>query len=338
MSRDDIINVDALLRFNSNSYYQVAEVASCVEEIFKDNYTYTKELLHKYIMKGFEERNFNILERFGRPKTVGRGKNKFYSIRDLYLKYGENAKAKEIGDLLEKVEREGYQDYVEGYDLYYGQNGKAIDVKAAAKKFMMAVCKYPQSSQPREMLAHCFSNEEKGIVTVKSVATWILNGILIPKDCKGAEKIDYLGETITAIDKHVLPTPVFFEHLAEDFAYRNKDSGIRKLDACTLYDFAKYTRPGTLIPNAFTMEKRAEYVKEYRKELEEVIKEMKAISAEMEEAEQIRADELKREQEKRRQDIAEAMAIISEIQQQKEAEEIAREIEEDLYDRVFRKW
>ena len=165
MSRDDVINVNAILKFNNNSYFHVNEVAKCVEEILRDNYTSAKKLLHEYIMNGFAEGNFNILERFGRPKTVGRGKNKFYSIRDLYLKYGEAAKAKEVEALLDKVEREGYQDYVEGYYLYYGQNGRTVDVKAAAKKFMMAVCKYPRLSYPRVMLAHCFSNEVKGIAT-----------------------------------------------------------------------------------------------------------------------------------------------------------------------------
>ena len=66
MSRDDVINVHVTLKFNNNSYYQVAEVASCVEEIFKDNYTSTKELLHKYIMKGFE---LIILEKRKRRET-----------------------------------------------------------------------------------------------------------------------------------------------------------------------------------------------------------------------------------------------------------------------------
>ena len=158
----------------------------------------------------------------------------------------------------------------------------------------------------------------------------IIDNDTFKKTGKVAEEIDYLGETITAIDQHVLPTPVFFEHLAEDFAYKNKNSEMRKIDACTLYDFAKYSKPGTLIPKEFTMEKRAEYLQEYRKNHEAFMAEMNALIEAMEETDRIRADYLRREQEKRDRDLAETMAILSEVQRQKEAEEIAREIEEDL--------
>jgi len=330
------------------------------------------EGLYNYVTEGFRARDINVLERFGQKSSVFITDSVFYCISDEFKTHCHTEKAKRLDELRKDISRESDADYKEAYDLYLGADGSRESIKPVIKKLCAAIAKNPSAPYPRVLLAHVLSNEEKGLVTVKPVATWILNGIEVkgartsretrlavmsfarslPYRCyvidegiidnaRFAEsgtpacRIDYMNEDITATKKHCLPTPSFLYHLAEDFARDKTRVSVRTLDACTLYDAAHYADPTLPVPADYTMARRSAYYATYRREFNEFLSDMDRTVKKLEEAEKAAKEFREREQQKRDEILRETIEIISEAKEKERAARIASEIELDLYDRGF---
>lgn len=380
MATEVSVQVRSILKNKGNAFKDVTAVGNAVDDIFGSG---DKELigdLYNYIKTGLTSQNFNILERFGQNRSTVLAGSVFYCSHLLFSTHGYKSQSNELFNIYVKNKNSALKDYSDGYNLFFGKNGKQRDIMAAAKKLVSAVCKDPIFPQARVLLAHCMSNVDTGIVIVKPVATWILNGVAIvphpysevtKRDTinlakaltdrcyllddwvinnkefhstgKIRAKIDYMNEKITATEKHVLPTPMFFYHLANDFVRNSppvaKTVDMRILDACTLYGFANCLNPKIAIPENYTATKRIGYLTRYRQQLEDFRNEMNGIIKKMEEVEALKAkhakEELDRIQRERDEQLRLSIELISEFEQKKEAERIQNEIEMALYDRGF---
>lgn len=371
MTQDELQSLDDIFKARKTDYESTKTVAKLVLGIMWARKPSLVQSLYDYIMDGYRARNLNVLEFFGQKQTLSVSHTIFYCASDMFERYYHTEKSKALSALCRTIKKEAEADYAEAYRLYCGNGGARANLKAAAKKCVAAICKNPTAPFPRILLAHLISNDENGLVIIKSAAAWILNGIEIKNSKTALEirsnaiqlakslqprcyiidenlienktfmtagtpacKIDYMGEEITATMMHRSPTPDFFYHLANDFSKMEKASP-RGLDACTLYDLAHFMDPKLPVPAEYTMEKRAVYLAEYRKEFNAFLGEMNALVEQMEEAERKAKEYRAQEQAKRDAAIRETIEIISEVQAKKDAERIQNEIEMELYARGF---
>lgn len=345
------------------SYLSVLTLGEAFEKAIAD--PQLAKLYYEYISDGFAKKEHNVLEKFNATVVAPNKRVAFHDAVAVFRKRGYSKYTGPLERQQRLLAEEARQDYLEGYHQYFGTKGHIQNRPAAIVRFCNAICKWEGANYCKVLLGQSFFSSKKGTVFLPMIGDLFLQKINLSKLSASSKKevkdgiyriLRQCGEDdltelfapgsnfyrtgkytdgredqddyFTAHRYHNSPTPMFFYHLGNNVAKKQKNY-TDFVDACNFYELANRIDPRIALPAGYSKAEREAGIIRRNQEIDADLRFLRDLEIQLTTPSRpaVRYSAVDPEEQEQ------LINFLSEVHAQEEASRIQREIEEMMYGR-----